>query len=480
MQKVSRFCGMAGEAACQFMSPKTLFSALPILIVFAALHLATGMIGGLTEFIVLPVYFMVYAMMVGRFSLPALRGKFDSSFSSATGNSNELLFFTGRCMALTLVCVLPLTLLIGVSIGRGTLLDSAAGVLIPLASIQQSAANLPLTALVLASLLMLMLCFIVATRAKTLREAFSWNSWRWLLSDRRADLPIFYAALTGGMIIFFGIYLIPFALVFFFAFKISIQAGVAVSGFFYLLVLAASPVLLGRMCGAFAAGTEGLENATENIESILALLGTRPSTGSRQQELALETDQPPPLKKKPSFDEMVAKTRALSIDALIAEIGKAEANLAIRSHDPYTAVELAMLYRKAGETEKSLKTAADAITQAVHDGYAEIGVSLFRGFAKERADLGLDAQTLEIVGNVLLRQGLMLDAGWCLHESALNAGDLLKAQKKLLHVASVAEETGKYAEAIALYNFIIEAYPNTNLAQYARQGKIRTEAAKDQ
>ncbi|MDD5301009.1 MAG: tetratricopeptide repeat protein [Gallionella sp.] len=472
MQKVSRFRGMAGEAACQFMSPKTLFSALSVLIVFAALHFATGMIGDLAGFIALPVYFLAYAMMVGRFSLPPLRGAFDSGSFAKAGN--KLLFFIGRCLALNLVFVLPLALPVWMSIGRETLLDSAAGMLIPLASIQQSAANLPLTALVLASMLMLTLCFIVATRAETLREAFSREAWRWLLSKRRADLPIFYAALSGGLIIFFGIYLIPFALVFFLAFKISVQAGVAVSGFFYLLVLAASPVLLGRMCGAFVAGENDPENATENIENILALLGAAPSAGPRQQELALELE--PPIEKKLSFDEMVAKTRALSVDALLAEIGKAEAALAIRPHDPYTAVELAMLYRKAGDTEKALAMATDAITQAMHDGYAEIGVSLFRGFAKERADLGLDAKTLDIIGNVLLKQGLMLDAGWCLHESALSAGYLLKAQKKLLHVASVAEETGKYAEAIALYNFVIDAYPDTNLAQYAKQGKIRTEA----
>ena len=91
--------------------------------------------------------------------------------------------------------------------------------------------------------------------------------------------------------------------------------------------------------------------------------------------------------------------------------------------------------------------AENAITQAVRDGFAELGVSLFRGFAKERAALGLDSQTLEIVGNVRLKQGVLLDAGWCLFESANAVGDAIKAQKKLLHVASVAEETGKYVEA---------------------------------
>jgi len=189
-------------------------------------------------------------------------------------------------------------------------------------------------------------------------------------------------------------------------------------------------------------------------------------------------EQPSPLEKKPGFDEILAKVRALPADALNVEIGKAEAKLAARPRDPHTAVELAMLCRKAGEREKSLKAAANAITQAVRDGFAELGVALFRGFAKDRAELGLNAQTLEIVGNVLLKQGTVLDAGWCLHESATSEGDALKAQKKLLHVASVAEETGKKSEAAALYDFFIVKYPDTPLAQFAKQGRERVQAAK--
>ncbi len=476
MQKVSRFRGMAGEVTYRFMSPKTLFSALPILIIFAVLQPVISMIEDFTGLIATPVFFTTYAMMVGYFSLQALRRGDNSSFPAVVDNSKELLYFTGRYLALTSICVLPLALLVRVSIGRETLLDSAAGILIPLASIQKSSDNLPLTVLALVFLLMLTLCFIVATRAETLRDVLSRDAWGWLLSERRADLPIFYVALFGGMVVFFGIYLIPFALVFFIAFKMSAQAGIAVSGFFYLLVLAASPILLGRMCSAFVAGEDNLEHTTQDI---LALLGAEPSPGYHQHELDLDTDQSSPVGKKLSFDEMVAKTRALPIDALIAEIGKAETNLASRPHDPFTAVELAMLYRKAGDTEKALGTAAYAITQAIHDGYSELGISLFRGFAKERAELGLDAQTLDILGNSLLKQELMLDAGWCLHESAISVGDMPRAQKKLLHVASVAEKTEKYAEATALYNFYISAYPDTDLAQYAEQGKIRAEAAKD-
>ncbi|MDO8465425.1 MAG: hypothetical protein Q7S46_09285 [Gallionella sp.] len=476
MQKVSRFRGMAGEVMYRFMSPRTLFSALPILFIFSALWLITAIIEDFTGFFALPVFFIAYAMMVGHFSLPALQGTFDSSFFAGAGNGNKLWAFTIRYLALVFACALPLALFASVTIGLRALPGSAAEILIPLASIQKSSDNLSLTALVLVSMLMLTLCLIIAARAETLREAFSLEIWGWLLSERRADLPIFYAALAGGLVIFFGTYLIPFALVFFFTFKTSLQSGVIVSGFFYLLVLAASPILLGRMCGAFVAGENDLEHATQDI---LALLGVVPTVSPQLElELATGADQLPPVEKKLSFNEMVAKTRALPIDALISEIDKAETLLAARPHDPYTTVELAMLYRRAGEAEKALEVAARAITQAINNGYAEIGVSLFRGFAKERAELGLDAQTLEIVGNVLLKQGLVLDAGWCLHESATIAGDMLKAQKKLMHVATIAEETGKYTEAIALYNFFISAYPNTNLVQYAQQGKRRAEAAK--
>lgn len=476
MQKVSRFRGMAGEVMYQFMSPKTLFSALPILIIFSMLWPLAATIEDFTGYFPFPVFFIAYAITVGHFSLPAMQGNFNSGFFVDASNGNKLWPFTIRYLALAFVCTLPLALFASGTIGMKTLPGSAAEVLIPLASIQQSSANLPLTGLTLMSMLMLTLCLIVAARAETLREAFNWSTWAWLLSERRADLPIFYAALAGGMVIFFGIYLIPFGLVFLFAFKISLQSGVIVSGFFYLWVLAASPILLGRMCGAFVAGENDLEHTTQDI---LALLGVAPSTASPQLELELATEGgQPPVGKKLSFNEMVAKTRALPIDALTSEIGKTEALISTRPHDPYIAVELAMLYRRAGEAGKALKMAAVAITQAINNGYAEIGVSLFRGFAKERSDLGLDAQTLEIIGNVLLKQGLVLDAGWCLHESATITGDTLKAQKKLMHVATVAEEAGKYTEAIALYSFFISAYPNANLAQYAQQGKSRAEAAK--
>lgn len=477
MRKVSRFRGMAGEVMYQFMSPRTLLSALPVLIIFSMLWLITTMIEDLTGFSALPVFFIAYAMVAGRFSLSALQETSEGGLFSSQNNSNKLWPFTLRYLALTLACALPLALFASVVIGLKALPASIAEMLFPLASIQQSSNNLPLTGLVLASMFMLTLCFIVAARAETLRDAFSRGIWGWLLFERRADLPIFYVALVGGMVIFFGIYLIPFALIFFLAFKMSTQWGVFVSGFFYLWVLAASPILLGRMCGAFVAGENDLEGAAQDV---LALLGIPSPAASPQLELkfAAEADQLPPVEKKLSFNEMVEKIRALSLDASILEIGKAEGLLALRPHDPYVAIELAMLYRRAGEAEKALKMAAKAITQAINNGYAEIGVSLFRGFAKERADLCLDAQTLEITGNVLLKQGMVLDAGWCLHESATIGGDMLKAQKKLMHVATIAEETGKYKEAIALYDFFISAYPDTNLVQYAKQGKSRSETAK--
>jgi len=475
MQRVSRFRGMVGEVIRQFVSPKTFLSALAILIVFAALHFITRTIEGFAPFVALPVYLAVYAMITGIFSLSAQKKNGNNLSFSSPDNIIKLLSFTMRYLALTSACAMPLALFAWMIIPPETLPDSIESALFPLASIQQSADNLAVTIMVLASLLALSLCLIIATRTETLRETFSRSIWIWLLSERRADLPIFYVALTGGIIVFFGIYLIPFALIFFFAFSISVQHGVTLSNFSYLLVIAASPVLLGRLSAAFVAGDDDLEHTARNI---LALLGITPPSESHHLEITPEENQASPLKNKPSFDEMVAKTRALPVDALAIAIGKAETSLADHPHDPYIAVELAMLYRKAGETEKSLQTACNAITQAVENGYVGIGVSLFRGFAKERAELCLDMQTLEILGNALLEGELMLDAAWCLHESATLAEDIPKAQEKLLKVASAAEKIGQYPEATALYRFFISAYPDSNLIKFAEEGKMRLEAEK--
>lgn len=489
MEEISRFRGMAGEVTGGFLLPTTLFSALPILIVFVVLGYAVGMLKGNAPIVGVPLMFAAYVMVVGRFALPARHGSLDGGFFGGA-DGGELMGFIGRYLALTLAWTIPLALVVYLAFDRETLFFAMMALFptdvmlgggrlqsigpTPFELLQGGASILLLPVVGLASLLMPTLCFIVATRAETLAEALNRETWGWLLSERGGDLPAFYVGLIGGMIVFLGVYLIPFALVSFFAFKISPGAGVAVSGFLYLLAFSASPILLGRMCGAFVAG-EGVLESEEH--TIITAPESVPPVFYRP-EPAATAEPPPPIEKKPGFDEILAKVRALPADALAEEIGKAEAKLAARPRDPHTAVELAMLYRKAGEREKSLKAAANAITQAVRDGFAELGVSLFRGFAKDRAELGLNTQTLEIVGNVLLKQGTVLDAGWCLHESATSEGDALKAQKKLLHVASVAEEAGKHQEAAALYDFFIVKYPDTPLAQFAKQGRERAQAAK--
>lgn len=489
MEDISRFRGMAGEVTGGFLLPITLFSALPVLAIFAVLGYGATLLKGDAQILAALVMFVVFVALVGRFALPARLGSFDSGFFGGADGS-ELLGFVGRYLVLTLAWSIPLALVVYLALDRETLFLAVMAffptdVMLegggrlqsmgpsPSELLQGGAAMLLLPVVGLLSLFMPTLCFIVATRAETLAEGLSRDTWGWLLSERRADLPAFYVGLIGGTIVLFGVYLIPFVLLSFLALKISLQAGAAVSAFLYLLAFAASPILLGRMCGAFVAGEGDLEALPQDLSPLPEDV---PPVFYRAEPAPLA--EPVALEKKPGFDEMVAKVRALPADALSAEIGKAEASLAARPRDPHGAVALAMLYRKAGEREKALKTAANAITQAVNGGFAELGVALFRGFAKERAELGLDGQTLEIVGNVLLKQRVLLDAGWCLFESANGAGDAIKAQKKLLHVASVAEEAGKHAEAAALYNFFIAKFPDTPLAQFARQGKERAEAAK--
>lgn len=489
MEEISRFRGMAGEVTGGFLLPTTLFSAFPILLVFAALGFVGGKLQGDAQLVVPPLMFIVYIMVVARFALPARQGVFDRGFFGGTDGA-EMMGFVGRYLVLTLAWAVPLALFAWVAVDRESLFYASmilfpTDVMVgggrlqsvapsPMEVLHSGAAVLLLPVLGLVSLFMPTLCFIVATRAETLAEALSRETWGWLLSQRRSDLPAFYVGLTGGMIVFFGVYLIPFALVSFMAFKISLQAGMAVSGFLYMLAFAATPILFGRMCGAFVAGEgalgaeeAGIAGAPEAVPPVYYRPEPPPST-----------EQPLVIEKKPGFDELVAKVRALPADALPMAIEKAAASLAARPRDPHTAVELAMLYRKAGAREKSLKAAANAITQAVGGGFAELGVALFRGFAKERAELGLNGQTLEIVGNMLLKQGLLLDAGWCFYASANGTGDALKAQKKLLQVASVAEDAGKHAEAVALYDFFIAKYPDTPLAQFAKQGRERSQAAK--
>lgn len=489
MEDISRFRGMAGEVIGGFLLPTTFFSALPVLIVLFVLGYGVTFLKGDAQILAAPVMFIAYVAIVGRFALAAKQGSLASGFFGGA-DGGGLAGFVGRYLVLTLAWSIPLGLIVYLALDRETLFFAMMALFptdvtlpgggrlqsigpTPLEMMQGGAAVLLLPVVALVSLLMPTLSLIVATRAESLAEALSRESWGWLLSDRGADLPVFYAALIGGMVVFVGVYLLPFAFIMFFSFKLSVQMGVGVSSFLYLLGIAATPILLGRMCGAFVAGEEGLDAEGEDAE----VHELAPPVYYRA-EPASTAEPPPVIEKKPGFDEILAKVRAVPADGLAGEIARAEGKLAARPRDPHTAAELSLLYKKSGAGDKALKMAANAITQTVSDGFSEIGVMLFRGYAKERSALGLNAQTLEIVGNILLKQGSVLDAGWCLHESASAGGDAVKAQKKLLHVASVAEESGKLAEAVSLYEFFCAKYPDSPLAQFAKQGRERAQAAK--
>lgn len=478
MKEISRFRGLAGEVAGGILSPFTFFSAIPVVLVFLALGFLVGKVSsGMAEIAVAPVLIGVYAMIVGRFALPARHGELDGGFFVSSCDFADLPGFAGRYLVLTLAWGLPFALLGWALLDRETLFYGAMGAFSPMDAAQLGMKGVLLLAMGLVVMFMPTLCFIVTTRTDSIADALSPDTWGWMLSERRADLAAFYVGLIGGMIVLVGLYLIPFALVAALAFKTSLQAGVAVSGFLYLLMLAVSPILLGRLCGAFVAGEGGMEKEAADLMETLGIVPTASRPLQAPQNI-VAPEQALKLGKKPVFGEIIDQVKALPPDALGVEIAKAEARLAAQPRDPHSAAELSLLYKRAGEKEKSLKAAANAITQAVRDGFSELGMSLFRVFAKERDALGLDALTLEVVGNLLLNQGELLSAGWCLHESAVSAGDVVKAQKKLLHVAGVAEESGKFSEAISLYDYLIGKYPESPLKQYAAQGKERAQAEK--
>ena len=79
-QDITRFRGMAGEVICTFLSPFTFLSAFPILVVFGVIGFAASHLHENASFLVIPVYMMVYAAIVGRFALPARDGNFESGF----------------------------------------------------------------------------------------------------------------------------------------------------------------------------------------------------------------------------------------------------------------------------------------------------------------------------------------------------------------------------------------------------------------
>lgn len=250
MDDADAFGGTAGQVIRGFVRPGTLLTTVPVIVVTLILGLVSAAVVdmlGVPAPIALVVMLVASSPVVGRFALPARDGELEAGFVEARFDGPELGSFVLRYAALTCAWALPCAVffLWVAPSSPASAADGGWGALLigPTALVAVCA--------VVIALLAPTLSLLIATRTDTVADALSGDAWRWLAVARRRDLVVFYAALVGGMVLFVVLAAIVLLVVAALAFFVSPGLAASVALFAWIAPGAASPVLLGRLAGAF-------------------------------------------------------------------------------------------------------------------------------------------------------------------------------------------------------------------------------------
>jgi hypothetical protein len=466
MDQISWFRGMAGEMVRSFILPYSLACAAPVALLFYLLFWGVTRFQGMSfgKLLLLVVMVLLYLALVARHALSACQGVCEPD-----RDPEKILHFVMRSFLLTMVWFIPVQLLVWLCTGKTTLTP----VLFRHPSLfPPTLSGAGFLALWTVCALMLPLSLLLATRFGTVTHCFSPESRFWLTRERHADLLPFYAALFGGLALVPALYFLPLYL-FVLAFaKVLPRYADIVFNLLCILPLAASTRLIGQLCGGFVASERIADVARSGAAlftpSIVgaSLLSDLVTPGELAAKSVAREVKPVMALLLTAIDDLDGQEIVPARDRLREALAASETPL---RHT----IELALLEVRSGERERGVELAAEAINLAAQRGFGDVSLSLFNRFHQDRTTLKLTPYTLELLGNILFNQGTLLDAAWCYHQGAVSAGDTLKAQKKLLHVAQAAEKTGKMKEAAALYEYFVKNYPGSNLLSFAREGLDR-------
>jgi hypothetical protein len=467
MEDISSFRGAAGEVVRTFLRFGTFLTAIPVIffwIVFAiVMYFIGSKIPGFLHFFLIMA---AASVLIGRFALPASRGELDTGFFNPHLERGETLSFALRYVTYTILWVIPVMLLAYYVLDSKSLfyLFMYGG----MNFVSGGFHGLILCFIMLICIFAPTLCCILATYTETVSEVLSIEPLRWLYEDRRDDLGAFYACLIGGMFVFWAKYIIPLLIFAILAFKSSSNFGATVATFIYILPFIVSPVLIGRLSGAFIAGEVSIEDSFDASSAPVSMLASKDPSIARAaaHNLAQTSGHANSEKSKKSYTETVSNLNEYSpsqINELIRKAEHSEQNL-------FTLLELSYLYKKTERLNDAIKNAGNGLQMTLNQGMGFEAVQLFKYFAKERSQLKLTLQNLQQLAPHLVNHHYFMDAAWCYLTIIASSTDdeKLSMQKKLFSVAEAASVAGNAQVAFNLYNLFSENYPDSTLVDFAR------------
>lgn len=508
MNELSAYRGASGEVVRGFVRPATLFTCLPVMVCTFALGAFGAMIvawTGMPSWMAMAVSVATTAPVVGLFAMSARAGAFSAGFFEAlTEHRSGVPGFVLRFSAIGI----PLAAVAGLAMERMTKVSmmSPAGM---------TAGLLWLGVLLFAGLLGPSLGLLVAARAESVGEALSPQAWGWAAFDRRADLPAYFASAIGGLLLFWMLSLPLVAVVGLVAATMDPRLGMVMAGVAWAAPFAASPILLGRLAGAFAAGDyldetdlgprparpSGLaprptaptspSSPTPAAPTATGAPGraASPSPGAgAAPATAAAPASPKPAAAKPAVPPIAVSAAGTSLERrtpvniAVQRIEERAADdpggalrdaEALAEQEPRSAAAHALHARLAHDAGLALEAraaAGRAIPLAFETGAGAVAVELFLHVSAQANKLQLPSATWLQLGKALGARSHDAAAHWCLRAAGATGGDEIAVDKARIQLAESALEGGRVEEAVKIYEAFLADRADSSLADFAREG----------
>ncbi|KTD61107.1 hypothetical protein [Legionella spiritensis] len=473
MDDISNFRGMSGEVVRGFLKFSTFLTIIPIVLFWLAFYILLYFIGRrMPGYLFFFLNIAAASFLLARFAIPASQGELNAGIFNAHIQRGETLAFVLRYLIYTLFWCVPVFLILYFVFHTSSLfsLFSWGGT----SYLGMGIKGLLMALVMLVCLFAPTIACLLATETSSLEEVFSLDTIGWLYNERRWDLSSFYSSIIGGMLVFYAKYLVPLLVVNLIAYKISDEAGMSFSLFIYLLPVLVSPILIGRLSGAFIAGESQMDSTLHGAINPMNNPVFSSHVPLRQHEKPVSqagSSIPPasnfvsPARFKKEYEHVMNTLDKLGDEELGQVIETAEST----EVNVYTLLQLSYLYKKANRIPEAIEKAGMALQACLAEGMWFEAVQLFKSFAKERAQLDLSPAQLLLLAPHLGKQKLFMHAAWC-YLIAINAmeddDEKLAIQKKFLSLAHDASQQNQLEVALKLYHLFIQNYPDSTLIDF--------------
>ena len=272
---------MSGEIVVGFLKPTTVLTAVGIMMLGGLLVTILGLIATqASPWIVALLGLFMFSMIFSRFVISAAYGNFYGGLLNDQCSLSDSLMYAARHVCLLFMAFVPVVALIYVGIQGGSKAISEGlnashlpgDAYVSKALIAGGFSGVLFATAAVIAISAPILTAIIAGATQNFNQLLEKQYWLWLYT-RRGDLGALVASGVGGLMVFIWLYFIPLVILGVIGAGISDTVGAAIGVFISVLPAAATPILMGRLCGAFIAGqnevitASGVDELEEEVDT---------------------------------------------------------------------------------------------------------------------------------------------------------------------------------------------------------------------